>query len=341
MTTISTRAHANRSNAARSTGPKTVAGRSKSSMNARVHALYSASVVVSALGESPAALEELCAAVRQILQPEGVLEEKLCDRIALLLVRFDRVARFEAAVASRDAAISVSALPDPAAVTGGGVDLSLELHAEAPPVFRLAYARARLAGWTPVRDAIGAVLSALDSALESEVTIPTRHATWVANEVGAALGLDREAVLDQWTLIVGGLDQAVPGARFAGAVRALALAAGREPDEAIEAVREHFKLRAIEYDTVIAEKRTEADRLAAELRAARERAVAAAIYAAKAVDTVLRVEGHLTRQLALTLDLLDRLRGDRSGGDRAGFTGLLRELTGGAPLVVGSNGFVS
>jgi hypothetical protein len=340
MMTISARTRANRSNAQRATGPKTVAGRSKSSMNALAHGLYS--VAVPALGESPAALAELCAAVRQILAPEGVLEEMLCDRIALLLLRSGRVARFEAAVASREAAASVSTLPDPETINGEGVDVCREPPPEAPPVFRLSYARARIAGWTPIRDTLRTALAALSTEPDPNATIPARYVCWVANEVGVALGLDREAVLDQWTSIVGALDQAVPGVRFAGAVRALGAAAGREPDETFDAVRKHFEAKEAEYTRVLAEKQTEAERLATELRAARERAAAAATYAdTKGVDVVIRLEAHLSRQLRVTLDLLDRLRGDRSGGDRAGFTGLLRELTGGEPLVVNSNGFVS
>ena len=109
------------------------------------------------------------------------------------------------------------------------------------------------------------------------------------------------------------------------------------------AVREHLSARLAEYDVVIAEKEAEAERLAAELRAAGERAASVAVFAdAKAVDTVIRLEGYLTRQLGLTLDLLDQLRGNRTGGGRGGLTGLFRELAGGSPpLVVGSKEFVS
>ena len=60
-------------------------------------------------------------------------------------------------------------------------------------------------------------------------------------------------------------------------------------------------------------------------RAERERAAAAAVYAdGDAVDRVMRVESHLTRQLGLTLDLLDRLRGEAGGAGRVG--ALLRAL---------------
>src|SRR4029077_19755811 len=93
----------NRRNALLPTGPQTPAGRARVSKNALAHGLYAAAVVPG-LGETATGLTELCAAIRQLLEPEGVLEERLCDRIALLLVRFDRVARFEAATAQRAAA---------------------------------------------------------------------------------------------------------------------------------------------------------------------------------------------------------------------------------------------
>ena len=56
--------------------------------------------MVPAVGESPEAFAELCAAVRSQLQPQGVLEERLVHRVALTLLRFDRVMRYEAAAMS-------------------------------------------------------------------------------------------------------------------------------------------------------------------------------------------------------------------------------------------------
>jgi hypothetical protein len=329
---------ANRRNALLSTGPQTAAGRARVAKNALAHGLY-AVTVVPALGETPAALAELCAAVRRALRPEGVLEERLCDRIALLLLRLDRVARFEVAVASRDAMAAIGAVnaPDPDTITGDGIDICRPPHPEAAPVFRLAHARARLEGWVPVRDAFRIAVAALASETEPGATISGRGAERVVFAVGAALEWNRDRACERWSEVAGSPHDPISTERFRGAVRALAVAAGREPDETVGVVREYLVARAAEYDGPIAEKEAEAEALAAELRGARERAASAAVFAdAKAVDTVIRMEGHLTRQLGLTIDLLDQLRGDRSSGDRAGLTGLFRELAGGSrPLIVG------
>jgi hypothetical protein len=338
-----TKTLSNRRNALLSTGPRTPAGRTRSSKNALAHGLY-ALTLVPALGETPAALTELCVAVRQVLNPEGVLEERLCDRVALLLLRFDRVARFEAAVVGRDvvAAAEATRVPDPDAITGDGIDICRPPSPDSPSAFRLAYARARVAGWTPVRDALRAAVADLSGEPEPGVTVPGLCAQRVVFEVGAALGWDRDEACRRWGTAVGTPDAPMAGDQFRDAVRALAVAAARDPDEAVGVVREHLLARAAEYDGPIAEKEAEVESLATEMRAARERAASAAVYAdPKAVDTVIRLEGHLTRQLGLTLDLLDRLQSGRSG-DRADFTGLFRELAGGSPPpVVGSNGFVS
>lgn len=333
--TNDTQALANRRNALLSTGPKTAGGRSKSSKNALAHGLYAATVV-PALGESPEALAELCTAVREVLRPDGVLQERLCDRVALLLLRLDRVTRFEAAVGYRDITLAAAAVPDPDTVTGAGVDLSLAPHPDAPPVFWLAYARARVAGWVPVREAFRTAADALRDEPVAGDMVPGRHVRWVVYDVGSALGWGRDETLVRWSTVVGALDGPVSGEQFRSAVRRLAAGAGRDPDKALCAVRERLIAKAGEYDGPIAEQEAGAERAVSELRVARDRAAAAAVYAdAKAVDTVIRLEAHLTRQLGLTLDLLDRLRGGRSDGDRAGFTGLLRELTGGASLAVG------
>jgi hypothetical protein len=82
MTANKTRA--NRENALRSSGPRSVAGKLKACRNAIVHGLYTAAVAPSA-GESVEEFAELCAAVRSELRPEGVIEERVADRIALIL----------------------------------------------------------------------------------------------------------------------------------------------------------------------------------------------------------------------------------------------------------------
>ena len=86
---------ANRQNCRLSTGPRTEAGKAASSANALSHGLTAASTVV--LPEEDAdAFERLREGVIADLDPAGVLQEALAQRIAVLLWRLDRAARLEA-----------------------------------------------------------------------------------------------------------------------------------------------------------------------------------------------------------------------------------------------------
>ena len=87
---------ANRANAKKSTGPKTVAGKLRSRQNAWKHGL-SAEVIV-ALGENPEAFDELRSELMLQHSPQGSLECELVDRIAGLLWRLRRATVFEAAI---------------------------------------------------------------------------------------------------------------------------------------------------------------------------------------------------------------------------------------------------
>jgi hypothetical protein len=64
---------ANRANAQKSTGPRTVEGKTASSLNALKHGADAASVIIP--GEDPALYERIVAEYRRDLQPSGALEE--------------------------------------------------------------------------------------------------------------------------------------------------------------------------------------------------------------------------------------------------------------------------
>jgi hypothetical protein len=68
-----------RTNGAKSHGPKTEAGRKKSSMNAVKHGLYAESVVLST--ESPKEYQEILAAYIQQFQPDGQAEFDLIEEM--------------------------------------------------------------------------------------------------------------------------------------------------------------------------------------------------------------------------------------------------------------------
>ena len=86
---------ANRRNAQRSTGPRTAAGKARSSANALRHGLTAAKAMVLP-DESAEAFERFRDGVAADLDPQGMLQAALAQRIATLLWRLDRAARLEA-----------------------------------------------------------------------------------------------------------------------------------------------------------------------------------------------------------------------------------------------------
>jgi hypothetical protein len=84
---------ANRGNALRSTGPKTLAGKRVVARNAVKHGLLSRELVLP--DESPSMLNELRARLRADLRPEGTLEDVLVDRIVASIWRLRRLGRVE------------------------------------------------------------------------------------------------------------------------------------------------------------------------------------------------------------------------------------------------------
>ena len=80
---------ANRENARRSTGPKTLAGKTTSSRNALKHGLLSAQMLLP--DEDPKELSALAEAIHEQLAPEGEMEQALADRVVACLWRLRRV----------------------------------------------------------------------------------------------------------------------------------------------------------------------------------------------------------------------------------------------------------
>lgn len=93
---VSVQNAANKKNAQKSTGPKTKAGKAKSSKNAMKHGLTSADVVTP--GENAEEFDELVKDLRADWKPEGALEQQLVDRIAACSWQLCRLTRLETAV---------------------------------------------------------------------------------------------------------------------------------------------------------------------------------------------------------------------------------------------------
>lgn len=109
MTTIA-KILANRRNGKLSTGPVSPEGKAIVARNAVRHGVFANIAVVT--GESPDAWETHRAGVVESLAPVGLLETTLAERVALLLWRLARLAKYEAATTG--AAVEDAGLPPPA-----------------------------------------------------------------------------------------------------------------------------------------------------------------------------------------------------------------------------------
>lgn len=89
---------ANRDNAKKSTGPRSEAGKSVVSQNARTHGLLSRNLIVE--GESQEEFSQLLAELADEFQPVGLVEHALVERVGIALWRQRRLVRAESAEVS-------------------------------------------------------------------------------------------------------------------------------------------------------------------------------------------------------------------------------------------------
>ena len=95
MTTEKQRA-ANRRNAARSTGPKSDAGKAASSMNRLLDGLYSSTLILP--GENQAEFDEIRAGYRDLYQPRDAAGQQMVDELAAIQWKMRRTEVIEAGV---------------------------------------------------------------------------------------------------------------------------------------------------------------------------------------------------------------------------------------------------
>ena len=102
-TVSSRKVEANRSNARKSTGPKTAAGKKRVSENATKHGFYSKHLLVQHQdgGESQGEYDDFEADVVKHFQPVGWLEKNWVDKIAVWSWRLRRVIRSESGQIAR------------------------------------------------------------------------------------------------------------------------------------------------------------------------------------------------------------------------------------------------
>ena len=88
----------NRTNAQKSTGPKSAAGKAIVAQNARTHGLLSRSLIIE--GESQEEFSELLRLLSDEFQPVGLVEQALVERVGIALWRQRRLVRAESAEVS-------------------------------------------------------------------------------------------------------------------------------------------------------------------------------------------------------------------------------------------------
>jgi hypothetical protein len=95
MTSVA-RLTANRRNSQLSTGPRTVQGKARSSLNAVTHGLRARQLLLA--DEDPAEYELLAQRLLEALCPDGAVEELIAGQIVALASRLRRAARVEVAL---------------------------------------------------------------------------------------------------------------------------------------------------------------------------------------------------------------------------------------------------
>ena len=101
---------ANRTNAKKSTGPKTGVGKARSRLNSRKHGLTAKMLIIS--GEDADDFDELRTELMEQHDPQTAMEAELVERLAGILWRLRRVPLFEAAIlGARHAEVSKKEWP--------------------------------------------------------------------------------------------------------------------------------------------------------------------------------------------------------------------------------------
>lgn len=108
----SKRTIANRRNAQKSTGPKTLEGKRRSSLNAVTHGLHSNKILANCDAEERQGFRCLLADLHETYAPADVVEEMLVERIAGAWLRLARAWRFELRETQRAINIGGKRLPE-------------------------------------------------------------------------------------------------------------------------------------------------------------------------------------------------------------------------------------
>jgi hypothetical protein len=269
------------------TGPRSDAGKERSSLNAVKHGLRSERPVLP--GEDAAEWDGFHAGVVEDLGPATALERELADRIALQLWRLRRAARYEAQVAADEGERARAAATDP--LLGPSADQPAE-RALAEAAHRLLEEKNALLFAEAVRDVARRL-----------PTLPA--ATRLAPEVARAL-----------LLLVGVVTPDRAPGSAAALRRELATAAGRAVSEALVLTARLAEERCRDAAATAARGALRVERLRRDLaREGEARQHDSRLLQTAALERVVRYEAHVSRQLNQALQLLRAFKAERRAGE--------------------------
>ena len=273
------------------TGPRSDAGKQRSSRNATKHGMCSERPVVP--GEDPAEWDFFRKEILVTLAPGSFMEQELADRVALQMWRLRRAARYEAEVATDEfiGAKSVMLADFGSQETNDAVAVALREQLK-----EVEEQTVLLAQMQSARE----LVRQLPNMTNSATLEPVRVATLV--------------------LMMGVTDpEQIPQPQTAGVVRrALAQWSGQSIPEALKwaAALADEKCKMIAERLATMQKRQEA--LYADMRHAIEARQRDTLLLPKpALERVLRYEAHVSRQLAQALKLLREFKDERLAKEEA------------------------
>lgn len=282
MNTNDKRITANRSNAMKSTGPKSAAGKLAVAKNGIEHGIFALCPVIAEV-ESSRDWNRYRAAMLTSLAPVGMLETTLAERIILTAWRQRRAARYESEqmrLVQEDATRVV------------GAQFGLERDTAAGSVEEiLSMAEVANETWQTVRTFIEA---------DEDTALAEAQAEDLLWHVHDQLGL-KDAFDDYWQTLP------EPEAWTAGLirqlVRALAETHGKRPDELIEAMQENATAEYIQHSRAATPVKRQLDEYRRENLLPEN----------ETLEKVMRYEAHLSRLFHRDLHELQRLQAERKG----------------------------
>ena len=287
--TTQKKTEANRRNATKSTGPKTAEGKAKTSRNAVKPGALAVVPVLRGM-EVSEDWDTHLRGVRSSLNPVGYIEEVLVDRIALLLWRMGRVARFELEALVTGIETAEKAVNEEGHREGWtDEDTAQRTIRRADTTFRLFD---RVGKDKPEDEVEGVEADALLYYLDS-ATANVREEETVVSVPGLPDDEDERADFDGWTV---GL--------VAAAVDAYGETAGWTREVMMEtaaswAAHEKKDAERVLRHRVVALERKKRERLLLE---------------PETMDRVLKYETTMERAFLRTLHELERLQASRAGG---------------------------